>query len=134
MNNNILKIIFTAAMLTVIIAGHPVAAANLTNAFGNDLQRVAEGAGYDPQQKSLEAIAGTVISAFLSILGIVFLGFIVYGGYTWMTARGDSAKIDMAKGVIRTSIIGLVIILSAYAISYFVLSQIGSETLSNPGE
>jgi uncharacterized iron-regulated membrane protein len=73
---------------------------------------------------SVEQIVGVVINAVLSLLGVVFLVLIVYGGYLWMIARGDESKVEKAKDTISRSIIGLVIVLAAYAITYFVLSKI----------
>jgi hypothetical protein len=79
-------------------------------------------AGY--QDVGIDVIIGTVISAVLGVLGVIFLVLTVYGGYIWMIARGDEAKAEKAKETMTNSIIGLVIVLAAYAISYFVLSKI----------
>jgi hypothetical protein len=48
----------------------------------------------------------------------------IYGGYNWMTAAGDEQKIDKAKDTIRAAMIGLIIIIAAYAISIFVISRL----------
>ena len=45
----------------------------------------------------------------------------IYAGYNWMTAAGDETKLTQAKNTIRRSIIGVVIIVGAYAIYNFVL-------------
>ncbi len=106
-------------------------AVNLKDAFGKPLEESAGLMGYDTKnQGSLESVAGSIISAFLSILGVIFIGFIIYAGYTWLTSRGEADKVNTAKSILRTSIIGLIIILAAYAISIFVLSQLGGETLT----
>jgi hypothetical protein len=41
---------------------------------------------------------------------------IIYAGYNWMTAAGDSDKVDKAKDTIKTSVMGLILIVSAFAI------------------
>ncbi len=66
---------------------------------------------------------GTIINAALTLVGLIFLVLMVYAGYLWMTARGESEQIDKAKQIITASIIGLVIVLSAYAISTFVTGR-----------
>ncbi|OGH64549.1 MAG: hypothetical protein A3J66_01650 [Candidatus Magasanikbacteria bacterium RIFCSPHIGHO2_02_FULL_47_14] len=66
---------------------------------------------------------GTVINAALTLVGLIFLVLMVYAGYLWMTARGESEQIDKARQIITASIIGLVIVLSAYAISTFVTGR-----------
>jgi len=125
------KIILFIILLQLAVVPSCVQALNLKDAFGKTLQESADKMGYDVKsQGSLESVAGSIISMFLSILGVIFIGFIIYGGYTWLMSRGEADKVNSAKGIIKTSIIGLIIILSAYAISFFILSQIGSQTLS----
>lgn len=72
----------------------------------------------------LPTIIGNIINVVLGFMGIVLLFYLLYGGFKWMTAGGDSKGVDEAKTMIRNAIIGLVIIVSSYAISNFVLSQL----------
>lgn len=69
-------------------------------------------------------IISTVIQVFLSLLGIIFVILLVYGGYLWMNARGNEEQVKKAKDTIRMAIIGLVIVTSAYAITYFVFNAL----------
>ena len=77
----------------------------------------------------IEQVVGTVISIMLSIIGVVFLVLIVYGGYIWMIARGDESKVEKAKDTISRSIIGLIIVLAAYAITYYVVAALTQSAL-----
>ncbi len=77
-----------------------------------------------------ETIA-SIINVALSLLGIVVLVIIIYGGFLWMTAGGNDEKVGEAKKWIFGGIIGLVIILSAYAIASFVISNLVTAT-TNP--
>jgi hypothetical protein len=78
-------------------------------------------AGYGTlTKKTTIDFIGNIITALLSFVGIVFLGYMIYAGYLWMIARGDEQKVTKAKGMIEQAIIGLVIVLSAYAITLFV--------------
>jgi hypothetical protein len=63
---------------------------------------------------------GRIINILLSVLGIIFLGLSIYGGFIWMNARGESSQIEKAQNIIKNSIIGLVIVLVAYAITNFI--------------
>src|SRR3989339_514292 len=72
----------------------------------------------------IAVLVGTVVKAFLSLLGIIFIGLVIYGGYNWMTARGDEAKVNKAKEVIQNAVIGLIITISAYAIWDFVFYKV----------
>lgn len=75
-------------------------------------------------EATLTETIGVMIQVFLGILGIIFLALVIYAGYNWMTARGNEEKITKAKSTLITSIIGLVIIVSAYVITYFVFRNI----------
>ena len=71
----------------------------------------------------LQSIVGTVINAALTLVGLIFLILMVYAGYLWMTARGSDEIINKAKGIITAAIIGLVLVISAYAITVFVTKR-----------
>ena len=73
---------------------------------------------------SLPGIIQTAISAFLGLLGIIFLVLIIYAGFEWMTAQGDEEKVTKAKDTLTRAVIGLVIIIAAYSITYFVFSSL----------
>lgn len=72
----------------------------------------------------LPTTIGKIIGVALSLLGVIFLVLMIYGGFLWMTARGDGGQVDKAKGMITTAIVGLIIVLSAYAITYFVITKL----------
>lgn len=77
----------------------------------------------------LETIIGNIIQIFLGLLGVIFLALAMYGGYLWMTARGNEQIVDKAKDTIKNAVIGLAVILAAYAITQFVITAlIGSTT------
>lgn len=64
---------------------------------------------------------GKIINVALSVVGALFLALMLYGGFLWMTAAGDGGKVDKAKEIIRAAIIGIIIVVSAYVITYFVV-------------
>lgn len=103
-------------------------AAKAQNLGGDLLNKTAtKNAGY--KDTDLYTIIGTVISAALAILGVIFLVLIVYAGYIWMIARGDEAKVEKSKNTIINSTIGLVIVLSAYAITNYILTAVLKATI-----
>jgi hypothetical protein len=71
---------------------------------------------------SVPKYVGGIISAILAIIGVIFLILIVYGGMLWMLAEGDETKVGKARGFIFHSIIGLILVFSAYAITNFVVN------------
>lgn len=76
----------------------------------------------------LPLIVGRIVNVVLGFLGVVFLVLLLYAGFTWMTAQGDSKKVDTAKNIITQAIIGLVVIVAGFAISNFVLGSLVNVT------
>lgn len=75
-------------------------------------------------QSTLAKIIGIVIQAFLGLLGVIFLVYMLYAGYNWMIAQGEEEKVTKAKDTIQRAIIGLIIVIAAYAISAWVFSKL----------
>ncbi|MFA5211606.1 MAG: hypothetical protein WC414_03890 [Patescibacteria group bacterium] len=92
------------------------------NQAGSVLNKVAKEAGVE-NQSDVSFIAGNLLNAILGMTGIIFLGLMVYAGILWMTARGDEGQIEKSKNIIIACVIGLMILVSAYAITYFIMSR-----------
>ncbi len=107
-----------------------VKAANLKDAFEDEYlgKTAREGAGYDTTVDT-DDIISTIIQVVLSFLGVIFLVLMIYGGYLWMMAKGNEEQVTKAKNLITAAIIGLVIVMAAYAISWFVISKLSGATL-----
>jgi flagellar biosynthesis protein FlhB len=84
---------------------------------------LSQSAGFDTSN-SIADIVATIIRVVLSLLGIIFLVLLILGGYQWMTAGGNEDQVSKAQDRIKTAIIGLVIVLAAYAITAFVFSNL----------
>jgi len=89
--------------------------------------KVGETAGIKTEGGLTEMI-GNLINIFLGFLGIVFLVLTLYAGFLWMTAQGDDSKVKKAKDMLTQAIIGLIIIVAAYAISSFVMGSLINAT------
>ncbi|WKZ24786.1 MAG: hypothetical protein QY321_04220 [Patescibacteria group bacterium] len=95
--------------------------------FGDRLSTVAS--VYSPENSaSIEDRIGSIIAVILSLLGILFLILMLYGGYNWMTAAGDEEKVKKAGSTIRSAVIGLIIVIASYAVSVFVVARIWSSS------
>lgn len=79
-------------------------------------------------QAELPVIVGNIINVLLGFLGIVLLGYLLYAGFLWMTAGGEKENVEKSKAMIKNAIIGLVIIVAAFAISSFVLKALVTAT------
>ena len=71
--------------------------------------------------QTLPQIVGSVINAFVSILGVILVSLMVYAGYMWMTAAGDPEKVKKAQGIIKMATMGIIITLAAWAIASYVI-------------
>ncbi|HRH23444.1 MAG TPA: hypothetical protein PK295_02345 [Candidatus Magasanikbacteria bacterium] len=98
---------------------------NLGNADDN-LQNLQKGIGGNVPT-DLSAVVGNVIKTVLSLVGIIFLVLTVYAGYLWMTARGEDEQVSKAKEIIKSSIMGLFIVVSSYAITVFITSRFSGQ-------
>lgn len=78
-------------------------------------------------------IAVRIINIALSLIGIILVSIVMYAGFLWMTSGGDATKIEKAKKYLQNAIIGLVIILSAWAITKFIISALLDATGNDGG-
>ena len=62
------------------------------------------------------------IQAVIVIAGLITFVYLVWGGIEWLTSGGDKEKYESARGRITAAVIGLVIVIAAWA----VMSLIGN--------
>jgi len=120
-NNLWLKIIAFFILLPNIST---IKAAGLDQAFSN--AKDAATTTYNTSL-SVEAVVSDVISTVLALIGVLFVVLMISAGFQWMTAAGNETKIDKALSIIKTSFIGLIIVIAAYAITYFVTTTFSSQ-------
>lgn len=78
--------------------------------------------------EDLRTTIARIINVALSLLGIVAVVIVLIGGFKWMTAGGSEDKTAEARKLIFAGIVGMAIILSAWAITRFVLNALGTAT------
>lgn len=82
----------------------------------------------DPGMSTLPETIGKVIGIVLQFVGLAFFILMIYGGFIWMFARGNDQDVQKAKDLIQSAIIGLIIVLAAYAITMFIGNALTSGT------
>ena len=70
--------------------------------------------------------AVSLVKLLMTFLGIIAVVIILLGGFKWMTAAGNEDKVAEAKKLIAAGIIGLVIILAAFLIVNFVITNVST--------
>ena len=73
------------------------------------------------QATDLLELVGKVVSIILLVAGIIAFLYLLYGGIQYMTAGGDAEKATAARTTILNSVIGVVIIVIAYAVVTYVV-------------
>ncbi len=74
---------------------------------------------------SFSSIIATLWGLTLVIAGILVLAFFVWGAFDWLTAGGDSEKTKNAQKRMTNAFIGLILLISTFAILKFILPLIG---------
>jgi len=77
---------------------------------------------------NLEDTVIKIVQWVLTLLGLIAVIMILYGGFTWLTAGGNEEKVATAKKIISAAIIGLIIVLLAWAIVTFVVDTANNVT------
>jgi len=131
MNKLIVKLIekkVVLAMIVVFAFSFAVAPAVFAAADTFGLDAVETGIGDSLGSQPIQETIASIINVALSLLGIVAVVIILMGGFKWMTAGGSDEKVGEAKKIIFSGVIGLAIILSAWALATFVIQQLSTAT------
>jgi branched-subunit amino acid transport protein AzlD len=114
----LVKKLMPVAMLALLVA--PLAVSALTiETVGNTI-----GLG----TADLKETVINIIQWVLGLLGLIAVIMILWGGFMWMTAGGNEDKVATAKKIITAAVIGLIVILLAWAIVTFVVGTASNVT------
>jgi len=75
--------------------------------------------------QDVPTLIGSFIRFALGIVGALFLLMFVYGGIMWMIAGGDSERLKKAKHTLVNAVLGMVIIMTSYAIVSTIITFAG---------
>lgn len=101
--------------------------AGLGSRIWGQLRRSASTADYLTGNNEQDVLSRTIAGAlriFMGILGTVAVILIIYAGYLWTTAGGNEDQVGQAKGIIKQTVVGMAIVVLAYAIVSFVFSVV----------
>ncbi len=79
-------------------------------------------AGPNPENR-FTAIISNIISVFTIFGGLAFLVWFIIGGVNWITSSGNPEALEKAQRQISTALVGLLLLVAAYAIT-LILSKI----------
>lgn len=107
-----------------------ITAARAENACGAAdpfcLKKAAQGGGLTPsgEAPTIPAAVGKILSAMLALLGVLFFALTVWAGFKWMTAQGNQETATSAKTTLENAVIGLVLVVVAYALTTYVVNAL----------
>lgn len=93
-------------------------------AFGMGFMRVV-GLG----TTELPAATMNIVNVIMGFLGVLAISVVLWGGFRWMVAGGSADKVDEAKKILVTGVVGLFIVLIAYSLTMFVIVKIVEATM-----
>ena len=76
------------------------------------------------QTVSVPVVAGRIVNAFLLIVGSIFLIIIIYGGFVWMTAAGNEAKVAKGRKTLSWGVMGIIVIFLAWMLVAFIFETL----------
>lgn len=100
--------------------------ASVAGAIRTGLSAAAKPSGYLGGETNPVMIIGNVLNALLGFMGIVLVLYFLYGGFLYMTAAGDTKKVESAKDTIKNAVIGTIIIVTAFVLTTFVLDELAN--------
>jgi hypothetical protein len=112
------------ALLATVIPTVALAQGSFADKIRQGVNSAGGPSGFQPGGPELPQIIGNVIAVLLSFVGVVLLVIMLYAGFQWMTAGGDSKKVIEARGRIMNALIGLIILAASYAIVDFVITRL----------
>lgn len=120
MKNHLKRLLFLAIFLAVLIIPYLVFAQESgSSEAAKNMTIVADKGGFqtaDVDETTISTIAGRVVATILGLLGVLFISLMIYGGGLWMTAQGNEDQVEKSKKILKNSIIGLILIVSSWAI------------------
>lgn len=78
-----------------------------------------------PIGETVVIIALNMVDMALRLLSLVAIGFIIFGGFQYMIARGESGGVAKGKATVTHAVIGLIIGIASSAIVGFLVSRLG---------
>ena len=123
---NLSKTLISLAIVAILAL--PLFALPASAQFDPGLNQVSNGLNNSLANGDPRTMIGNIIRVALGFLGVIAVGIILMGGFKWMTAAGNEDKVSEAKKLLGAGVVGLVIVLAAWAVSTFVIGSIYNAT------
>ncbi len=121
----ILGVIVAGAMLVGgLVMSETVLAAPESVCSDPDISEELKEAAGCKTEKDISNVAVTLINFVVTLVGIISVAAMVYGGVIFTTSQGDANKVKKAQYIVLYSAVGLIVSVLAFAIVMFVSNNV----------
>ncbi len=124
----LLLVVIMLIVFNFSLALEPVLADGATDKAQAGLKASADTAGFSTAKAEPAEVIGKALNILISVLGIIFVILVVYGGVTWMTATGNADQVKKARSMIIEGALGMAVTLASYSLASYVVEKASSAT------
>lgn len=118
-------------LFSLVFSNHVYAESSRENFYGvcddiedEDVKKIAGCDEPTGKNKDVVGIVQSGVNVVISLVGMLAVFSIIYGGFTYITAQSDPAKIKRGKDMVVYAVVALVVAFLAYGIVLFVTKNL----------
>ena len=118
-------------LFSLVFSSHVYAGSSRENFYGvcddiedEDMKKIAGCNETTGKNKDVVEIVQSGVNVVISLVGMLAVFSIIYGGFTYITAQSDPAKIKRGKDMVVYAVVALVVAFLAYGIVIFVTKNL----------
>lgn len=118
-------------LFSLVFSSHVYAGSSRENFYGvcddiedEDMKKIAGCNEPTGKNKDVVEIVQSGVNVVISLVGMLAVFSIIYGGFTYITAQSDPAKIKRGKDMVVYAVVALVVAFLAYGIVLFVTKNL----------
>ena len=118
-------------LFSLVFSSHVYAGSSRENFYGvcddiedEDMKKIAGCNEPTGKKKDVVEIVQSGVNVVISLVGMLAVFSIIYGGFTYITAQSDPAKIKRGKDMVVYAVVALVVAFLAYGIVIFVTKNL----------
>ena len=118
-------------LFSLVFSNHVYAESSRENFYGvcddiedEDMKKIAGCDEPTGKNKDVVGIVQSGVNVVISLVGMLAVFSIIYGGFTYSTAQSDPAKIKRGKDMVVYAVVALVVAFLAYGIVIFVTKNL----------
>lgn len=118
-------------LFSLVFSSHVYAGSSRENFYGvcddiedEDMKKIAGCDESTGKNKDVVEIVQSGVNVVISLVGMLAVFSIIYGGFTYITAQSDPAKIKRGKDMVVYAVVALVVAFLAYGIVLFVTKNL----------